>query len=284
MIAEKDGMTLLHVPAGDFTMGSDNGESDEKPPHAVYLDAFWIDQTEVTNAMYAKCVQDGACNRPSSIASHRRDRYYGNPEFDNYPVIYVSWEDARAYCVWADRRLPTEAEWEKAARGENALIYPWGGDAPTDNLLNYNDDARDTTEVGTYPNGASPYGALDMAGNVWEWVADWYDKTYYAASPASNPLGPSSGQFRLHRGGAFYDDDVRSARRIPDEPGVAYYHIGFRCAISENKQADMTPLSQPPTVTVTPIIALSSTRASSTSTATIAPSPTRPPSTFTATP
>jgi formylglycine-generating enzyme required for sulfatase activity len=164
MISDKDGMTLLYVPAGEFMMGSDNGGADEKPVHTVYLDAFWIDRTEVTYAMYAKCVQDGACNQPSSTKSDTRDSYYGNSEFDNYPVIYVSWKGAKAYCEWADRRLPTEAEWEKAARGENAFIYPWGNDAPNNNLLNYNGAVGDTTEVGKYQDGASPYGR-------WIWQA-----------------------------------------------------------------------------------------------------------------
>jgi len=233
-MAGNAGMTLVYVPAGEFTMGSDFGEMNEAPVHKVNLDAFWIDQTEVTNAMYAKCVQDGACNPPSSTTSSTRDSYYGNSEFDHYPVIYVSWNDAKAYCEWADRRLPTEAEWEKAARGENAFIYPWGNDSLNNNLLNYNIAIGDTTEVGKYPSGASPYGALDMAGNVWEWVADWYSDTYYASSRASNPLGPDSGQYRVHRGGAWDSDDysVRSARRSLIGPPGAGYNLGFRCSLS----------------------------------------------------
>lgn len=172
----------MYVPAGEFTMGSDNGDADEKPVHTVPLDAFWIDQTEVTNAMYARCVQAGACNSPGSVGSFTRDGYYGDSEFDNYPVIYVSWNDANAYCSWADRRLPTEAEWEKAARGENALVYPWGNnfDGTRVNFCDKNcsfdwadkasdDGYADTATAGSYSNGASPYGALDMAGNVWNW-------------------------------------------------------------------------------------------------------------------
>jgi len=233
-VSNKDGMTLLYVPAGEFTMGSDNGNADEKPVHQVNLDAFWIDLTEVTNSMYAKCVKDGKCDPPSSTKSYTHDNYYGNSQFDNYPVIYVSWDNAKAYCTWADRRLPTEAEWEKAARGTNANVYPWGNNAPNSNLLNYNNVVGDTTAVGKYPNGKSLYGAYDMAGNVWEWVADWYSDTYYIGSPSSNPLGPDSGQDRVLRGGSWnHDYDfVRSADRNGYSPTITDSHFGFRCSRS----------------------------------------------------
>ncbi|HEU0291526.1 MAG TPA: SUMF1/EgtB/PvdO family nonheme iron enzyme [Anaerolineales bacterium] len=125
-ISEKDNMTLLYVPAGKFTMGSDNGREFEKPAHKVYLDAYWIDRTEVTNYMYAMCVSANTCSLPRTMASVLRSNYYDNPEFYDYPVVHVTWNDASAYCSWAGRRLPTEAEWEKAARGEDALTYPWG--------------------------------------------------------------------------------------------------------------------------------------------------------------
>ena len=228
IISEKDGMTLLFVPAGEFTVGSDDGSSDERPVHKVTLDAFWIDQTEVTNEMFAKCVQDGSCNPPSNTTN------YDDSDHADHPVVFISWTDANAYCSWADRRLPTEAEWEKAARGENALIYPWGNNAPNSNLLNYNNNVGDTTEVGNYPDGASPYGALDMAGNVWEWVADWYGKSYYASSLASNPLGPDSGQYRVLRGGSwsYSDYNVRSAYRNWYVPTASNYNLGFRCSSS----------------------------------------------------
>ena len=232
----KDGMTLLFVPNGDFIMGSGNGDSDEKPIHTVDLDAFWIDKTEVTNAMYEECVQDRVCKLPSSTKSYARDSYYGNSEFDNHPVIYVSWEDAKAYCAWTSRRLPTEAEWEKAARGTEGRTYPWGKDAPNFHLLNYDRNVEDTTEVGKYPNGASPYGALDMAGNVAEWVKDWYDETYYNNSPLSNPKGPIllSGLYRVRRGGSWSDDgnDIHSSARDRYLPNVTVSYVGFRCAKS----------------------------------------------------
>jgi formylglycine-generating enzyme required for sulfatase activity/uncharacterized caspase-like protein len=239
MISDKDGMTLLYVPAGDFVMGSDNGAFDERPAHPVNLNAFWIDKTEVTNVMYAKCVQEGFCNPPRRTGSATRSSYYGNPEFDNYPVVYLTWGDANSYCSWAGRRLSMEAEWEKAARGENALEYPWGNNSPSKDLLNYENLMRDTTEVGKYPTGASPYGALDMAGNVWEWVADWHDNTYYRNSPRANPLGPNSGNLRVFRGGSWYriwgesgSNAVRTWNRNKSDPAEANYYFGFRCAMS----------------------------------------------------
>ena len=202
----KDGMVLIYVSAGNFLMGSadadPNANTDEQPQHAVYLDAFWIDQTDVTNAMYAKCVQSGSCQQPSENSSYSRSSYYGNSEFDNYPVIWVSWHDATTYCKWAGRRLPTEAEWEKAARGTDGRIYPWGNGAPNSNLLNYNNNVGDTTEVGSFVNGASPYGVLDMAGNVEQWVNDLYFASYYQSSPSMNPQGPDSGTYPVMRGGS----------------------------------------------------------------------------------
>ena len=237
--SKKDGMTLLYVPYGEVTMGSNNGDLDEKPVHKVNLYGFWIDQTEITNAMYAKCVDSGRCNLPSSSKSFTRDSYYGNSEFADYPVIYVDWNRAKSYCEWADRRLPTEAEWEKAARSNDGRIYPWGDSAPNNNLLNFNDAVGDTTEVGEYSDGASPYGALDMAGNVWEWVADWYGANYYSTLGENvlNPKGPTSGQYRIFRGGSWFvnsiDNSVRSSNRFAhlatDFTGI---DIGFRCAVS----------------------------------------------------
>ena len=231
-VSEKDGMKLLFVPAGEFTMGSENGDDNEKPVHVVSLDAFWIDQTEITNGMYALCVNDGKCVVPGSKESITRPTYYGEAQYDNYPVIFVDWNRAKTYCEWAGRRLPTEAQWEKAARGTEMFIYPWGDAMPDKNLLNYNDFVGDTTEVGIYPNGASLYGALDMAGNVWEWVNDWFAPGYYRNSPELNPLGPSTGRTHVLRGGSWNlnDDLVRSTFRgtHPSEPNLG---IGFRCAM-----------------------------------------------------
>jgi formylglycine-generating enzyme required for sulfatase activity len=230
-VSDKDGMTLLYVPAGNFILGSGNDSSNEKE-HGVYLDAFWIDQTEVTNEMYSRCVVAGICQVPSPTKSHTRDRYYGYSAFDNYPVVNVLWEDAAAYCQWAGRALPTEAQWEKAARGEDGRTYPWGSLAPDATRLNYHQNVGDTTEVGKYVSGASPYGALDMSGNVWEWVADWYAEKYYASSPARNPTGPTSGDYHVIRGGSWIvgSSFARVSIRLWSVPNPKYGYLGFRCA------------------------------------------------------
>jgi len=236
MVSEKDRMQLLYVPTGKFTMGSEDGDDNEKPVHVVSLDGFWIDQTEITNGMYALCVKDGKCNAPGSKESLTRPTYYGEAKYNSYPVVFVDWNRAKTYCEWAGRRLPTEAEWEKAARGTEAFVYPWGNAMPDKDLLNYTDVIGDTTEVGMYPKGVSPYGALDMAGNVWEWVNDWFASDYYQNSPESNPPGPSTGRTHVLRGGSWNlnEDLVRSTYRgtHPSEPNLG---IGFRCAMDGNQ-------------------------------------------------
>lgn len=233
IVSEKDGMTMVYVSAGEFEMGSEDGDSDEKPLHVIYLDAYWIDQTEVTNSQYALCVLQGGCSKPYYEGSFTRDSYYGSAAYDDYPVIWVNWNQANDYCTWAGRRLPSEAEWEKAARGTDKRIYPWGEGIDC-SLANYSDCLDDTTAVGSYPEGASPYGVLDMAGNVWEWTADWYDKGYYSESPGSNPPEPSSGDYRVLRGGAwnFVDSYVRATYRYGLDPYYRGGIIGFRCASS----------------------------------------------------
>jgi formylglycine-generating enzyme required for sulfatase activity len=230
-----DGMVMVYVPAGNFIMGSpDNaGFDDEHPQHVVYLDSFWIDKTEVTNRMYDLCVRAGGCTEPHDNGSFTHSRYYGSSEYDDYPVIYVDWDQANTYCAWAGGRLPTEAEWEKAARGTDGRTYPWGNNVPTCSLANFEGCASDTTAVGSYPAGASPYGALDMAGNVWQWVADWYGASYYASSPAKNPTGPSSGTDRVVRGGSWYNvvHLASSSYRNWFYPyGWSSIAIGFRCS------------------------------------------------------
>jgi len=245
----RDGMTLVCVPAGNFLMGSaydGNAESDEIPQHSVYLDAYWVDQTEVTNQQYRQCVAAGACRAPGFNASYSHTSYYGNSEFANYPVINVAWKDATDYCSWVDRALPTEAEWEKAARGTEGQLYPWGNGDLAGYLLNFadihsphleadhtiDDGKKDTAPVGSYPSGASPYGAWDMAGNVWEWTADWYSEYYYSSQTTwRNPPGPTSGGYRVLRGGSFGDAavDMRTAGRLKASPELLTIYIGFRC-------------------------------------------------------
>jgi formylglycine-generating enzyme required for sulfatase activity len=235
--SSSDRVDELLIPAGEFVMGSSNGEGydNERPQHMVYLDAYYIDKYEVTNARYQACVGVGVCDAPQESSSSTRGSYFGNPEYADYPVIQVSWVQAEAFCAWEGKRLPTEAEWEKAARGTDGRIYPWGNEAPDAGLLNYDGNVGDTKAVGSYPTGTSPYGVMDMAGNVWEWVNDWYGEDYYSVSPRDNPPGPETGQRRVLRGGSWSNNGsfVRSAVRnlnLPDYWGNFY---GFRCVRSQ---------------------------------------------------
>jgi len=225
-------MEWVTVPAGEFIMGSEYGGDDERPVHTVYLNAFEVGKYEVTNEQYYQCAKAGVCSLP-------RKSNYDITEYLDHPVVDVSWFDANTFCEWNDPngRLPTEAEWEKAARGTDGRTYPWGEDVDC-SFANYYGKyngsdycSGDMTLVGDYPQGISPYGAYDMAGNVWEWVADWYDGSYYVSSPKTNPLGPESGDFRVLRGGSWYnlDNNLRSASRNWNNPSNSFNDIGFRC-------------------------------------------------------
>jgi len=238
-----DGMVMVYVPGGEFEMGSTEGEGEEQPVHIVALDGFWIDRTVVTNAQYQSCVEAGGCELPSDRKSYTRDEYYGNSAYDDSPVVNVSWHQAWVYCEWAGARLPTEAEWEYAARGPQGLVYPWG-DEFDGTRLNYcdanceyewadeavDDGYADTAPVGNYPSGSSWCGALDMAGNVWEWVEDWYGE--YPSERQVSPAGPSSGELRGLRGGSWYDNQyfARCACRDGYHPDGWSDFVGFRCA------------------------------------------------------
>jgi serine/threonine-protein kinase len=256
-------VTQVFVPAGSFLMGSDrndpNAFEDQFPQHEVSLDSFWIDQTEVTNIQFAAFLNEQgnqeeggvrwlAVEASEALIESRDGAFQPKAGFDDHPVIEVSWYGAQAHCEWSGGRLPTEAEWEYAARGPDNPIYPWG-DEFDETRLNFCDEScefdwRDATvsdgyertaPVGTYPEGASWIGALNMSGNVWEWVNDWYDSSYYQNSPSENPTGPDSGSSRVLRGGAWLDSVqyVRAAFRISDfsiGPDFRSLDVGFRCA------------------------------------------------------
>jgi formylglycine-generating enzyme required for sulfatase activity len=230
MISEKDGMTLVYVPEGEFSMGNDSGWDEERPVHTVALDAFWIDQTEITNEMYAKCVQDRSCTQPSNAA------HFSDANYADHPVVYVSWNDANQYCTWAGRRLPTEAEWEKTARGTDGRVYPWG-DTIDCSLANFwgkeNGCVEDTTSVGNYPVGISPYGALDMTGNVLEWVSSLF--ALYPYDETDGREDPETSGARVLRGGSWNvtAEFSRGSRRDWYFPSVRRNYVGFRCALSQ---------------------------------------------------
>jgi formylglycine-generating enzyme required for sulfatase activity len=223
-----DGSKLIYIPAGDFVMG-DNGF--DAPIHTVTLDGYWIQQTKVTNRMYEQCVKTGSCTPPTQELG---GPVFNNPDFASHPVVGIDWNQAQAYCTWIQGSLPTEAQWEKAARGLNGNAYPWGSSEPSCDLLNYANCNGRTSNVTTFEIGKSAFGLFDMAGNVFEWVSDWYDPNYYAQASSANPTGPQSGQYRVIRGSSFEtaSEQTFSAIRRFNEQLDAGRDIGFRCAVN----------------------------------------------------
>ena len=229
MAAPPEDMVL--VPAGEFTMGSPEGDPDERPAHKVQISSFYMDKYEVTVKQYAVFLQESGGDRPSEWKTMNKSSN------QNRPVMGVDWADAARYCKWAGKRLPTEAEWEKAARGTDGRLYPWGNEPPTPLHANYGKKEWNNHEalvpVGTLEAGKSPYGVYDMAGNVWEWVSDWYDHDYYKQSPSDSPTGPPTGGFKVIRGGSWNASarNLRAADRYFDPPSFRSQYVpGFRCA------------------------------------------------------
>ena len=245
----QDGMSMVYVPAGGFIMGNmlGAGSDEEAPPHLVTLDGYWIDRTEVTNAQYRAFMNATGYRAPELCSAE--DITYTDADLADHPVACVNWDDAQAYCAWVGGRLPTEAEWEKAARGVDERVYPWGGLIFDGSRTNYCDASCELSEndpgtndgyarsapVGSFPEGASPYGALDMAGNAWEWVNDWYNFGYYARSPQDNPQGFNIGDYRVLRGGGWSSSasNARTTFRAWLAPEEGDRAIGFRCVVTD---------------------------------------------------
>ncbi|HSL04975.1 MAG TPA: SUMF1/EgtB/PvdO family nonheme iron enzyme [Nitrospiraceae bacterium] len=233
-VTGKDGAPMVLIPAGEFWMGSPDGEGDkdEHPQHQVYLEAYYIDRFEVTVSRYSKFMQSTGRQAPEYWAQAKIGKY------GNRPVVGVDWHDAEAYCRWATKRLPTEAEWEKAARGTDGRTYPWGNDASKSWLAKFGKGFtphiydEGLVPVESYEAGNSPYELHHMSGNVWEWTADWYDNQYYKNSSRKNPKGPSNGTSKVARGGSWHTESVgvRSANRLNLPETHSDGDIGFRCA------------------------------------------------------
>jgi formylglycine-generating enzyme required for sulfatase activity len=235
---------MIAIPATTFTMGSPPGlgEADEQPAHPVSLSAFEIDRLEVTAGQYWQCVAAGVCAAPANYASQTQSHYLNDPAFDNHPVINIPWTEANHYCNWRGKRLPTEAEWEMAAGWDVAnkakLQWPWGNEAGQGQGNVGDTSARDAAAAGSFPTDRSPFGVMDMAGNVSEWVLDWYKVDYYSIADETDPLGPThrrgQGTGRVVRGGSFTDPlvEARTANRRHQAETYGYPIVGFRCAKS----------------------------------------------------
>ena len=236
---------MVCVFAGEFLRGSDDPRvpPDEQPQTSIYLDEFEIDEFEVTVAEYVACFEAGACSAPADAFGGGSECNWMRPGLDEHPINCIDWFQADDYCAWADKRLPTEAEWEKAARGVDGRTYPWGEETPTCELAVMNDGGfgcgigTPSLPVGSRsPDGDSPYGVKDVAGNVWEWVEDWYDPEYYGNAPTENPTGPGNGTAKIVRGGGWINSTgsantgLRMADRAESAPVSGSTSYGIRCA------------------------------------------------------
>jgi formylglycine-generating enzyme required for sulfatase activity len=226
-----DGSQLVYIATGDFIMGTG---AKNAPIKTVTLDGYWIYITDVTNKMYAQCVATGNCAPPALEVG---SPVYNNPDYGDYPVVGVTWDMAANYCRWSQSQLPSEAQWEKAARGSSGSVYPWGSDRPGCDLLNFLGCLGHLSGVTDYPAGRSPYGVLDMAGNVYQWVGDYFDEGYYDSMPAQNPTGPGTGNTRVIRGSSFESDDTQTYAGLRHYGAPAYHSrdLGFRCVVSQPK-------------------------------------------------
>lgn len=239
----KDGAPMVLIPEGSFPMGVPHGDRDggrdEYPRHDVFVNNFYIDKFELTNGRYLEFVKATNHRVPQNPKNATRNLWQGDTITESLadrPVVNVDWADANAYCQWAGKRLPTEAEWEKAAKGTADRRFPWGNVEPTNKHLNFNQQwigEKTLMPVGSYELGKSPFGVYDMAGNVWEWVNDWYDAKYYEKSPAKNPMGPDSGTKRVLRGSGWQNETptVRIFTRVDSDPTIRNESTGFRCAM-----------------------------------------------------
>ena len=256
---ERSGAEMIYIPAGNFMLGSNPNEDpyanldEEGPQIRVYLDGYWMNKTEVTNAQYLRCVQAGVCDQGYYMALYM-------PGLEDYPVSYVTVDQAERFCSWIGGHLPTEYQWEKAARGTEGRIYPWGNNVPTlendlANIPNYvdaNGEGEDLFPVGSFPKGASPYGLLDMAGNVWEWTSTWFSENYYqeleaeaelSGEPVRNPTGPEDGDAHVMRGGSCASTEVNNYEAFMRTANRGYlnisssYYVGFRCAVPDTGEA-----------------------------------------------
>ncbi len=234
-VVRKNSFVMVKIPAGIFIRGSheETGRFDEKPRGKIYLDAFLIDKFEVTNSQYLAFIHQTGHKEPYNV--YGEGSLFDVKNIDDLPVVQVTWHDAADYCQWIGKRLPTEAEWEKAARGKDGRLYPWGDQDPSPSHTNFDRDwnnKKTLKPVGSYPQGVSPYGAHDMAGNVREWVQDWYEETYYKQAPNENPKGPEKYLLKVIRGGSWhsFDADIRTASRQKGGFALKTHGTGFRCA------------------------------------------------------